>query len=161
MPRTQFRGQNSYLPIFTGRPTSCAPFAWNLLFIWSHFLPRVGSSCWIIRCLGRGSRPKHVVTGRVCQVDSPLCSDVPPPRRKGDLKLLSILGTNIQSERRRRKLTQEKMAELLDLYPRAYQRIEAGVSGPSVPTLIRIQAVLECPWDRLMAGVKYPPDRHS
>jgi len=58
-------------------------------------------------------------------------------------------------------MTQEKMAELLDLYPRAYQRIEAGRAGPSVPTLIRIQTVLGCPWERLMAGLKYPPGSHS
>jgi DNA-binding XRE family transcriptional regulator len=100
---------------------------------------------------------KYVHTGRVCKGIFFLFFRVPPPRRKGDLKLLSLIGENIRVERKRRHLTQEALAELLDLYPRAYQRIEAGTAGPSVATLVRIKAALGCSWDELMAGIKWPP----
>jgi transcriptional regulator with XRE-family HTH domain len=74
---------------------------------------------------------------------------VPPPRRKGDAAILSRLGSNIQTERRARDLTQERFAELIDVHPRIVQKIEAGELNPKSTTLIRIQATLGCPWERL------------
>lgn len=77
---------------------------------------------------------------------------MPPPRRKGDQAILSKLGSNIQTARKARGLTQEKMSEMVDLHPRIVQKIEAGDLNPKSTTLIRIQAVLGCPWERLVPG---------
>jgi len=96
---------------------------------------------------------------RGCQVAyAPLCG-VPPPRRKADFKILRDLGVNRQVERRRRGLTQEGLAELVDLHPRIVQKIEAGDLNPKSTTLVRIQAILGCPWDNLMNFKKAAPDR--
>lgn len=67
--------------------------------------------------------------------------------------MLARLGANLERERKALGFTQERLAELMDLHPRVVQKIEAGESGMRVPTLIRMQRVLGCPWDRLMAGV--------
>ena len=78
---------------------------------------------------------------------------VPPPRRKGDQAILSRLGSNIQIERKTRGLTQEKFAELIDVHSRIVQKIEAGELNPKSTTLIRIQAVLGCSWERLVSAI--------
>jgi transcriptional regulator with XRE-family HTH domain len=78
---------------------------------------------------------------------------VPPPRKKGDIRILSRLGSNIQAERRAREITQERFAEMIDVHPRIVQKIEAGELNPKSTTLIRVQAALGCPWDRLVVGV--------
>lgn len=75
---------------------------------------------------------------------------MPPARRKGDLSLLARLGSNIQTERKKRGLTQEALAELIDLHPRIVQKIEAGDINPKSTTLIRIQNALGCAWERLV-----------
>lgn len=80
---------------------------------------------------------------------------MPPPRREGDSKLLSNLGSNVQAERKRSRLTQERLAELIDVHPRIIQKIEAGDLNPKSTTLVRIQWALNVPWERLMAGVRY------
>ena len=51
---------------------------------------------------------------------------MPPRRRKGDYSLLALLGQNIQAERVRAGITQEKLAEIVDLHPRIVQKIEAN-----------------------------------
>jgi transcriptional regulator with XRE-family HTH domain len=76
-------------------------------------------------------------------------------RRTKDSRILRHLGANIQKERKRLNFTQEYVAEKLDIFLRAYQRIETGERGPSTTTLVRIQELLGCPWERLMAGLKY------
>lgn len=78
---------------------------------------------------------------------------MPPPRRKNDLGILSRFGTNLQRERRAREITQERFAELIDVHPRIVQKIEAGDLNPKTTTLVRIQAVLGCPWERLVGGL--------
>lgn len=75
---------------------------------------------------------------------------MPPPRRKGDYRLLARLGACIQAERKAAGVTQERLAELVDLHPRVVQKIEAGDLNPKSTTLIRIQAALGCPWERLI-----------
>lgn len=78
---------------------------------------------------------------------------MPPPRRKGDVSLLIRLGENIQLARRNAGLTQEKLAELVDLHPRIVQKIEAGEINPKSTTLIRIQAAIRCPWESIIPKV--------
>jgi transcriptional regulator with XRE-family HTH domain len=75
---------------------------------------------------------------------------VPPPRRKSDYTLLSRLGANIQAARKESGLTQERLAELIDVHPRIVQKIEAGDLNPKSTTLMRIQIALGCPWERLI-----------
>ncbi|MBI5771964.1 MAG: helix-turn-helix transcriptional regulator [Verrucomicrobia bacterium] len=79
---------------------------------------------------------------------------MPPPRRKGDDLLLSCLGANIQSARKEAGVTQERLAELIDVHSRIVQKIEAGELNPKSTTLMRIQAVLDCPWERLIPRVR-------
>lgn len=75
---------------------------------------------------------------------------VPPRRRKGDYSILARLGENIQAERKRAGITQEKLAEIVDLHTRIVQKIEAGDVNPKSTTLIRIQAALGCTWEALI-----------
>jgi len=67
--------------------------------------------------------------------------------------MLSQLGSNVQAERKRRGLTQERLAELIDVHSRIVQKIEAGELNPKSTTLVRIQAALACPWDHLLSKV--------
>jgi ribosome-binding protein aMBF1 (putative translation factor) len=90
---------------------------------------------------------------RGCQRQNTPLWGVPPPRRKGDQAILNQLGANIQAERKRAGLTQERLAELVDLHPRIVQKIEAGELNPKATTLIRIKKVLGCRLDSLSDSI--------
>ena len=77
---------------------------------------------------------------------------MPPRRRKGDSVMLARLGENIQAARKAHGFTQERLAELIDLHPRAVQKIEAGELNPKSTTLVRIQAAMRCSWEVLVNG---------
>ncbi len=64
--------------------------------------------------------------------------------------MLTRLGSNIERARKVRGLTQEKLAETVDLHPRVVQKIEAGETNIKATTLIRIHAALGCPWESLI-----------
>jgi len=49
-----------------------------------------------------------------------------------------------------RGMTQERLAEVVDLNPRTIQKIEAGVTNILVTTLVRIRRALKCSWDDLL-----------
>ncbi len=59
-----------------------------------------------------------------------------------DNKISSKIGLKIVLERTKRKLSQEKLAELSDLSKTALGAIERGTSSPSIDTLDRIAAAL-------------------
>lgn len=63
---------------------------------------------------------------------------------------LRKFGANVRRLRTERQLTQERLAELVDLNPRTLQKIEAGETNLLVTTVLRIQRALECEWDDLM-----------
>ena len=65
--------------------------------------------------------------------------------------MLARLGENIQPARKAHGFSQERLAELIDLHPRAVQKIEAGELNPKSTTLFRIQAAIRCSWDTLLA----------
>ncbi|MDR1012201.1 MAG: helix-turn-helix domain-containing protein [Opitutaceae bacterium] len=65
---------------------------------------------------------------------------------------LSKFGANVRRERWRRGITQESLAERVDVHPRMIQKIEAGQTNLLLTTLLRIQAALDCPWDLLLSG---------
>lgn len=76
------------------------------------------------------------------------------PRRKPDekTKFLILLGQNVREQRRRAKLTQEKLAGLAELAPRTIQKIEAGRLDILASTLRRLRAALGCRFDDLLNG---------
>ena len=65
---------------------------------------------------------------------------------------LKRFGANVRRERMDRGVTQEKLAEQVDLNIRSVQKIEAGKINVLVTTAMRIQKALGCNWSRLMAG---------
>ena len=58
-------------------------------------------------------------------------------------KISAKIGLKIVLERTKRKLSQEKLAELSDLSKNSLGAIERGTSSPSIDTLDRIAAALE------------------
>jgi len=50
----------------------------------------------------------------------------------------------------RRKVTQEKLAEIADLNIRTLQKIEAGQTNILITTAIRLRRALGCQWDALL-----------
>ena len=64
---------------------------------------------------------------------------------------LRKFGACVRRERIAKGITQEKLAELVDLNIRSVQKIEAGRINVLVTTAMRIQKALDCPWGRLMS----------
>jgi transcriptional regulator with XRE-family HTH domain len=73
---------------------------------------------------------------------------VPLNRRQEEQ--LKRFGSNIRRERMRNKITQEKLAELVDLNIRTIQKIEAGAVNILLTTVLRLQKALDCSWDDLL-----------
>lgn len=61
-----------------------------------------------------------------------------------------ILGKNVVRLRGVRGLTQEKLAELVDLDRRYVQRIEAGTANPGIEVLNRLKDALSVEWTQLL-----------
>lgn len=73
--------------------------------------------------------------------------------------LLRKLGENVRRLRKQKGLTQEKLAELIDVHPRMVQKIEYGQSNILVTTAMRLRDALSCDWDELLSqtvGQKVP-----
>lgn len=63
---------------------------------------------------------------------------------KGDeMELKIILGKNIKYHRYKKKLTQEKLAELLNISPNYIGRLERGKHNPSLEKIEEIAATLD------------------
>ena len=71
------------------------------------------------------------------------------PSRQQSQELRSF-GAAVRRERTAQKVTQEKLAELVDLNIRTVQKIESGDINILLTTVLRIQRALKCSWDRLM-----------
>jgi len=69
------------------------------------------------------------------------------PKESAQLKRF---GANVRRERNRLDLTQENLAERVELHPRTLQKIEAGQVDILLTTVLRFQKALGCPWDQLM-----------
>jgi transcriptional regulator with XRE-family HTH domain len=63
---------------------------------------------------------------------------------------LKALGANIRRERMRQEMTQERLAELVELNVRTVQKVEAGNTNILVTTFIRFQMALKCGWNKLL-----------
>ncbi len=63
---------------------------------------------------------------------------------------INRLGANIRRERMAREITQERLAELVDLNIRTVQKIEAGEINILATTLQRFKKALGCKWEVLL-----------
>jgi transcriptional regulator with XRE-family HTH domain len=63
---------------------------------------------------------------------------------------LKAFGVNVRRERMAKKITQEKLAELVDLNIRTVQKVEAGAVNILVTTVLRLRKALGCSWESLM-----------
>lgn len=63
---------------------------------------------------------------------------------------LKAFGINVWRLRMSRKITQEKLAELVDMNIRTIQKIEAGHVNILLTTVLRLQKALGCGWNDLM-----------
>ena len=59
-------------------------------------------------------------------------------------------GRQVRRERMAKKITQEKLAELVDLNIRTVQKIEAGHVNILLTTVLRLHQALGCSWNDLM-----------
>jgi transcriptional regulator with XRE-family HTH domain len=64
-----------------------------------------------------------------------------------------ILGKNIAQMRRERDLSQDELAEKIDVGPRYVQKLERGLHTPSLGLLIRLRKVLRAEWADLLKGL--------
>jgi transcriptional regulator with XRE-family HTH domain len=63
---------------------------------------------------------------------------------------ITAFGRNVRRERMSLKITQEKLAELVDLNIRTVQKIEAGDVNILLTTVLRLQKALGCQWTDLL-----------
>jgi transcriptional regulator with XRE-family HTH domain len=71
-------------------------------------------------------------------------------KNRPKLPQLAAFGANLRRERVARGLTQEKLAEIIDVNSRTIQKIEAGKLNILLTTILRLQKALGCSWDSLM-----------
>jgi transcriptional regulator with XRE-family HTH domain len=72
------------------------------------------------------------------------------PTKKEIAAEIGKFGANLRRERTARHLTQEKLAELVDLNIRTVQKVEAGEINILMTTVCRFQRALGCAWEKLM-----------
>lgn len=67
----------------------------------------------------------------------------------GIRRQLVVFGANVRRERIARDITQERLAELVELNVRTLQKIEAGQTNILHTTARRLRRALGCPWESL------------
>jgi transcriptional regulator with XRE-family HTH domain len=72
------------------------------------------------------------------------------PLNSKSAQQIKAFGRNVRRERMAKKITQEKLAELVDLNIRTVQKIEAGHVNILLTTVLRVQKALSCSWEDLM-----------
>lgn len=73
-----------------------------------------------------------------------------PEEEQQQIKLRRIFGQNVRRERNAIKMTQERLAEAIEVNIRTVQKIEHGDINVLMTTVVRIHRALRCAWDRLM-----------
>ena len=63
---------------------------------------------------------------------------------------ITAFGRNVRRERMARKITQERLAELVDLNIRTVQKIEAGDVNILLTTMVRLQKALGSQWTDIL-----------
>lgn len=92
------------------------------------------------------ARGRQLETPRVIRCGVPLIAQ--------QSTFLAQVGGNVRRLRVGRKLTQERLAELVGVNPRTIQKIEAGKLNILATTLGRLKEALRCDWDDLMRGAE-------
>lgn len=64
------------------------------------------------------------------------------------------LGLNIKIERMRKKYTQEKIAELLDISVSHVSKLEQGLTSPTAYLLFKISKILNVPMENFFNGIE-------
>jgi transcriptional regulator with XRE-family HTH domain len=72
------------------------------------------------------------------------------PLDKVQAAQLKNFGANVRRQRMARGLTQEGLAEQVDLNLRTVQKVEAGKVNILITTLLRFKKSLHCPWEALL-----------
>ena len=67
---------------------------------------------------------------------------------------LTAFGSNLRSERERKNLTQEKLAEKADLDPSYISGIERGIRNPSILSVVRIAKAMGTTVSDLSRGIE-------
>lgn len=68
----------------------------------------------------------------------------------------SLIGTRIRKHRKQQKLTQEKIAEIVEISPQHMSNIERAISIPSTEVIMKLAIALETTPDEFLVGaVKY------
>lgn len=63
------------------------------------------------------------------------------------------MGQNVARFRETAGLTQEKLAEKIDVNPRYVRAIELGERNPSIDIFARLRRALNCTWNDLFEGI--------
>lgn len=63
------------------------------------------------------------------------------------------LGERLRHQRKQKRLTQEQLAEYLDVSTKHYSEIERGLTGMSVENLIKVSDILQISLDYLVKGI--------
>ena len=63
---------------------------------------------------------------------------------------IKAFGQSVRRARMDKKITQEKLAELVDLNIRTVQKIEAGDVNILLTTVQRLHRALGCSWDEIL-----------
>ena len=66
-----------------------------------------------------------------------------------------MFGKRLRNVRNKRKITQQRMADMLTLSLNAYQKYEQGERLPSLPCLVQIADILDVPTDYLLERDEY------
>lgn len=74
--------------------------------------------------------------------------------REPSEKHLKQFGQNVVRLRNDAGLTQENLAERVQISSRYYQSIEAGNRWPTIVVLLRLRRELDCDWADLFEGMK-------
>jgi DNA-binding XRE family transcriptional regulator len=75
-----------------------------------------------------------------------------PVRKPKSCSYRKRFGKNIALLRKRRRVTQERLAEKVGTSTRYVQSVEAGEYFPSLPTLVHLKLALRCKWSEMFAG---------
>lgn len=62
------------------------------------------------------------------------------------------LGKRIQTYRKQKGITQQKLSEIIDVVPSNISHIERGTNHVSLPTLVKIAEALDVTIDQLLCG---------
>lgn len=83
-------------------------------------------------------------------VKSEVRSKYAVPYSPDERKLLKSIGNNLRRLRAAKGLSQERLAELCSLHPRALQKVEGAEVAASVLTLAKLCRALGCSADKLI-----------